>query len=235
VKKIEFVPISKDAEKLADPPKPAKSFVPDWYKNLNSFITEEKIPIHYDGTANVTIKRCIPFMDAMFAGYMYHLPCDIHAVDPDKYNGTRISLGGFSLEAVVSEHYPDQISGMPIFEDFDQIFKWNFWWRIKTPPGYSCLFVHPFHRNELPFLTMSGVVDTDSYNVPILFPFFLKNNFFGTIPRGTPLVQIIPFKRDSWKMSSPGFNEDIRYDVIKNLGFSLDGYKKRFWKRKEYS
>ena len=33
----------------------------------------------------------------------------------------------------------------------------------------------------------------------INFPFFIKEGFTGLIPYGTPIVQIIPFKRDDWK------------------------------------
>jgi hypothetical protein len=76
--------------------------------------------------------------------------------------------------------------------------KWNNPWAIKTPPGYSCLITQPFHR-DLPFTILPGIVDTDTYPVPINFPCVLSNiEFEGLIPAGTPLAQIIPFKRDSW-------------------------------------
>ena len=45
------------------------------------------------------------------------------------------------------------------------------------------------------------MVDTDKYPIPVHFPFLLKKNFEGLIKQGTPIIQVIPFKRESWKSS----------------------------------
>lgn len=234
MKTIEFICSNSMADGVIDPPKPAKNFIPDWYKESSSYISDDKIPIHYDNRGNHTFKRCIPIMDSLTSGYIFSLPSDIYALDPEKYNGTRIHWANFPIEVVDSSHSLDQLQKYPMLQDFQQIFKWKFWWQIKTPPGYSCLFIHPLHRNDLPFITLSGVVDTDSYDVPIEFPFFLKNDFIGKIPKGTPLVQIIPFKRDSWKSKDSGFSKDIDKNIIRNFSTIGDMYKKIFWKKKDY-
>ena len=47
-------------------------------------------------------------------------------------------------------------------------------WLIKTPPGYSCLFIHPMNRVENRFKLIEGIVDTDTYVNTINFPFILN-------------------------------------------------------------
>jgi hypothetical protein len=46
---------------------------------------------------------------------------------------------------------------------------------------------------------LPAIVDTDKHPIMVNFPFFLKENFSGVIPYGTPIVQVIPFKRENWK------------------------------------
>jgi hypothetical protein len=83
-------------------------------------------------------------------------------------------------------------------------FKWNNYWRITTPAGYSCLFRQPSWRFDLPFYTASGIVDTDRHPVAVNFPFFFLNGWHGIIEAGTPIVQVIPFKRDDWESEVVG-------------------------------
>jgi hypothetical protein len=84
---------------------------------------------------------------------------------------------------------------------------------------------------------LEGVVDADSYTTPINFPFNLKDNTFeGMIPAGTPLAQIIPFKRESWQLDFGSEKEIIKAEEqrlnIKSKFY--DAYKTMFWSKKEY-
>ena len=63
---------------------------------------------------------------------------------------------------------------------------------IKLPKDYSLLFLSPINRFDLPFLSITGIVDCDMYTGTVHFPFFIKNSFTGIIEKGTPIVQIIP-------------------------------------------
>jgi hypothetical protein len=58
--------------------------------------------------------------------------------------------------------------------------------------------VNPLNRPNGIFEVLAGVVDTDTYRAPIHFPFFAtgKDGLY-TIEKGSPLVQVIPFKRDT--------------------------------------
>jgi hypothetical protein len=109
-------------------------------------------------------------------------------------------------------------------------------WSIKTEPGYSTLFVPPFHRESI-FTILPGVVDTDQYSAAVNFPFVLNDwGFEGMIPAGTPMAQVIPFKRESWKMSL-GSNKEIEKDkeiTINVRSRFFDAYKSFYRQKKEY-
>ena len=84
---------------------------------------------------------------------------------------------------------------------------------------------------------MDPVVDTDEFAIP--FNMFLKlrdPKFEGMIPAGTPFLQIIPFKRESWTSSLGGDNERKKHevDVRRFSRVIFDKYKKFFWVKKEY-
>jgi hypothetical protein len=108
---------------------------------------------------------------------------------------------------------------------------------IQTPIGYSILFIDPMHRENNIFTILPGIVDTDQYISPVNFPFVLKNpKWEGLIPAGTPIAQVIPFKRDSWKMSFGSEKDLLKIGSISSKIQILlyNRYKKLFWSRKEY-
>ena len=60
------------------------------------------------------------------------------------------------------------------------------------------MFTPPLNRPDSRFTCISGLVDCDGYFEFINFSFFFHEpNFVGILPAGTPLVQVIPFKRDA--------------------------------------
>jgi hypothetical protein len=66
---------------------------------------------------------------------------------------------------------------------------------------------------------------------------YLKDSKFkGIIPAGTPLVQVIPFKRDSWvaEISIGGKETSERKGMVDYLlaRFFHSSYKKGFWTKK---
>jgi hypothetical protein len=122
----------------------------------------------------------------------------------------------------------------PVLADYP---KWMNAWSIKTPPGYSCLFTQPFHRNSV-FTILDGVVDTDTYTAPVHFPFTFNDwGFEGLIPAGTPIAQVIPFKRESWEMEigKEIENEESKKVTVKLHTKFFDSYKSQFRQIKEYN
>lgn len=228
---ITFTNTSGVDDKIIGAPKPASFFIPQWYKDINAWITGKKEPDLDSNQTNETVKKCMPVFDAITAGYIITTPCDvwIKQIDDSPY----YQWSGFNF---IDFHPYIQTEGHPAVKDKLPSPKFMNPWAIKTPKGYSCLFITPTHR-DLPFTILPGVVDTDTYTAPINFPFRLNDpKFEGHIPAETPMVQIIPFKRESWKHN---LGTDIeRQEIISILNkmksVFFDRYKRFWWHRKEY-
>jgi hypothetical protein len=213
-------------------PVPASKVIPEWYKKSEPYLAGEKKPIGDGNRAPATLKRCMPFFDAMTSGYIIPSMCDVYVNQVDgqpNFEWTAYSQVEFHpIEQ--APYHPDNKHHQVAIP------KWNSPWSIKTPKGYSCLFVTPFNH-DLPFTIFSGVVDTDTYQVPVAFPFVLKEpNFEGMIPAGTPIAQVIPFKRESWKMEISGKElvDLAQQQSTKIMTKFFDAYKNLFRQTKEY-
>ena len=96
------------------------------------------------------------------------------------------------------------------------------------------MITHPLNRYDLPFITSSGIVD-ETVSWAGTFSFWVKENFEGIIPYGTPMAQIIPFKRDSWEAILDNTKaESIKQERIKALRYNYGWYKKFVHKRKDF-
>ena len=216
-KKIKFTSATPQYEILK--PVPASKLVPEWYRKMPG--QSEKIE---------TVKKCVPFLDALTSGYIIQLSADVYWNNEEKKFFSESSI------KMESDHDPSQTEYVEIDERFDtQPHKWINSWEISTPKGYSCLFIHPLERTELPFYSFSGIVDTDKHPLSVNFPFVLKKDFSGLIPKGTPLIQIIPFKRDNWKSE---VSDDKIYDR-REIEYQVESppfgwYKRNWWTKKEY-
>ena len=210
-------------------PKPASRLVPDWYKNTQSYTNGERKP-GGDGNTTATIKRCVPVFDAISAGYIIESPADVFVSIKDGQQWFEWSDFG-----LIQFHPIEQAPEHPDKKPFSYP-KWINHWAITTPKGYSTLFVQPFHRESV-FTILPGIVDTDQYTAEVNFPFVINDPAFeGLIPKGIPIAQVIPFKRDSWTMEL-GDKKDLeaQVKVSKKLRSKFfDRYKSMFWTKKEY-
>lgn len=170
--------------------------VPSWYKDLPPYIK-------YKGSDDLSLKKCIPFLDALNTGYYLVTKKDYSFsanLEREEYSFSSTNLTNAQGQKTISSHPMEQVGNMPFSEEYIKyLFKWNNPYQIKTPENYGVLFTHPMNWHHLPFYTLSGLVDTDKFPIPVLFPFLMKNNFNGIIPAGTPVVQIIPIKKEDWK------------------------------------
>ena len=203
--KVFFYNTPSNKNELWPPPILSKKIIPEWYKKIPNSSQIKTSSVFNGFNMNLTLKECSPFLDCFTSGYTFTLPCDV-VFDTYFYeNNFNIRYSYKQSEfKVVSNH---SIGQMPTFESgiIDKKFffplKWENPWIVKTPKGYSTLFTHPINRDDLPFKTFSGIVETDKWNLPVNFPFyFLKNEEGRTIIKeGTPICQIIFFKRENWK------------------------------------
>jgi hypothetical protein len=223
--KITFCATREDMIDIWPHPQPASRFIPDEYKKLKRF---ESNNYH-----NATVKTCIPFLDSLTAGYIIPFDQD-YVVDPVE-NDFSITPAS-RVQDDFGSHPKIQLS-----EDWKKLAgehagKFHNKWLIKTPPGYSCLFIKPMNRVETRFEIISGVVDTDTYINVINFPFILhKRDEQYMIKRGEPMVQVIPFKREPWKKWSGFYQEPKHQKTMNRLKNTwMDKYKNFFWKRKSF-
>lgn len=213
-------------------PKPAKKNLPDWYKNTPSYQGDKK-EISLKGVSS-TIKKCTPVFDILNAGYIIPTWADLWV---KKENGKNVIFSS-SPSMEVDWHPNGQISLHPEKGANEVAFKFINPWSIRTPKGHSVLFTPPFHNPNPYFEVLSAIVDTDTYYTPTNFPFFLKDcDFEGVIPAGTPMVQVIPFKRQTWKMNFGTTKDEI--SAAKNFAelrtSFFQSYRNRFWNKKEFN
>jgi hypothetical protein len=211
-------------------PVPASSMLPEWYKDVPSFIGNKP---EYDKFLNATVKKCMPVFDSMTSGYYILLGADVYV----KRNEDGSSSLSWPVDIkLVTGHTIEQASTLNIDKTFEKnILKWWNPWIVKTPKGWSTMFITPMHRDDLPFQLLPGVVDTDEFNLSVQFPFLIKKDFEGIIPEGTPIAQLIPFKRATWRsIFSTQTGQKTYFNLQAHSVHYSNRYKSTSWKRKTY-
>jgi hypothetical protein len=209
---------------------PAKNHIPEWYKKIPKW--QDNKMFEMEKGFDASLKQCMPFLDSLTIGYMITLPNDLYVKNND----------GHPYLTWKKAEFPPSWRTRPGHENlmpaghYPLEYVWHTGVANTIPLGYSMLITHPLNRYDLPFTTISGVVDGGlvmSHSGKI--PFYIKKDFEGIIPQGTPVAQIIPFYQQKWSSE------------IKN-GLVLEGqkhndsgqsvisgwYKKTFWTRKNY-
>lgn len=228
---VEFSPVSKLTEQVVPVPKPAINYLPEWWKNKSAFKTKRP-EFNEMGRPNPTVKMCVPFRDGMTSGYIQESWQDISI----ESLGDNLRYSFPTKPEIISLR--DDL-GVPIDNSFYQEeFVFIPQWIPKVPKGWSVLYTSPINHFELPFWMPSAIVDNDRFtqsNNYSSFPFYIKKDFAGIIPKGTPLYQMIPIKRSSWVSKKNKWNEKKQRKVTHLVDASFwRGYKDNFWTKKEY-
>tara|TARA_R110000822_G_scaffold167675_1_gene307849 strand:+ start:1111 stop:1854 length:744 start_codon:yes stop_codon:yes gene_type:complete len=221
----------------------SKLNIPEWFKNLNHDIK------------NPTVKGCMPFLDSLTAGYILKMPVDYYVehnitVDGEKKTGFASSAQfinqesskiNLNFDGAKNDHSIRQLKDSPHVKKNNNlpIHKILNPWIIKTPAGYSTLFTPLLNNQDDRFSIIPAIVDTDTFETEINFPIVFNGDKYKElktlIKRGTPYVQIIPFKRDNWKMSIKSIDEnelDKKRAYYRKL--LINNYKTFFWKKKSW-
>jgi hypothetical protein len=171
-------------------PVPARTMLPAWLRRLHGVDLDRVSPTN----DAITVKRCMPFLDALSTGWMLPLAATVRLEITD--GGRTVNAGWDFDREMVSTHASFQIAGNP-YEPRPPM-KFHNHWTITTPPGWSCLFVPPMNRADDVVEIFSGVVDTDTYTAPVHLPFVaIGPDGVHVLPKGRPLVQVVPFRRAS--------------------------------------
>lgn len=172
-----------------------------------------------------TVKRCPPFVDAMRAGFLIPLMCDLRVENGEfSWDNDLPLVGSVRAErSPIGFHDSSQVYGSPLYEEGRSIIKFHNIWTIEAPEGYALLFTHPVNHFHLPFRTLTGLVDSDRYqDAWVHFPaHWCDESFSGVLPKGTPVAQCIPVKREEWAVELGTLDED-RSQRVHNLLSDLE-------------
>ena len=221
-------------------PEPIKLNIPEWYKKIKHNIDLK------------TIKGCMPFLDTLTTGYVLKTPIDFRiqfnrVKDKERFNCISSLInhpyGNFANLNSESDNHPINQVGkecpytnknkdLPFLKILNP-------WKITTPPGYSCLFVPPLNNTEDKFSIIPGIVDTDTFPLKVNFPIIINGDKYPVIATvikmGTPYVQVIPFKRESWKMKIKSSSRDEDNSKQFNYQFKMiNVYKEKWWNKKSW-
>jgi hypothetical protein len=235
--KIKFYPESKLIKEIVPPPQTVTT--PKWFKDVPLYQGVE--PDYIDdslivqnGFANYGVKTCMPFLDSLTTGYSFNLWCDIQVkIYSDGLQRISWANDNPALVPVISRPIP---KNFPVPNGFNPlIFSWKSNWGIKTPRGYSCILTHPFNRTDLPFLTTTGIMDTDKWGIWGNQPFHIQKDWEGVLEAGTPIIHIYPFKRDNWNSEiDESLTEWANYENIRRTSKFRGYYKNKYWNKKSF-
>ena len=239
--KIEFIHSSKYVCAKELLPEPIAINIPEWFKKLKH------------NKDSFTVKGCMPFLQSLTTGYLLRLPQDFdlkhNQIDKDgnPYTDLKPSYPDF-FDVNLNNQEQRELHGTYQFKDSPHQHK-NLDlpshkilnpFIIKTPPGYSCLFVPPLNNTDDRFSIIPAIVNTDLFWGEVNFPMIVNGDKYPsldtTLKKGTPYVQIIPFKREDWKMeinksSKKNLDKFSFWDYFTN---SIYRYKKNVWKKVIY-
>lgn len=173
-------------------PKPAMKCIPDWFKK----IPQELKSRDQFGAPAMTAKKCLPMVDAMSIGYVIPLVGDSRIMT--NANKSIIKAHNPPLFKTIEFHGVEQLGGKTSPTYPGNAVKFLNPWVIKTAPGWSILILPAINHIDAPFTCLSGLVDTDKYHKQINFPaIWHVGDYDDTLPAGTPLVTVIPVKRNT--------------------------------------
>jgi len=220
-KNINFKATSQVAFETQLKPYPAVKQLPGWFTDAKPYMdwhdrpNDGKLHFRKRGT-NATYKKCVPLLDSLSAGYIMPLWADVMVEQnnglPEVYWKTLIDV--FELHGPASREIPAPTG-------YDQIvYKYNNAWIPQTPKGYSCLIISPLGYNDLAFKAIPAIVDTDRSTLELVFPMWIKTGFEGIVEMGTPMVQVIPFKRDDWTSTFDYYENGVYKNIIEEKNFN---------------
>jgi len=218
-------------EPILPRPVPAREALPAWLREMPGEAVSEVL----GGEPVRTLKHCPPLIDALSLGLLIPLPCDLRVAGGEiawDWEPPVIPDQLFS-RAPIGVHVPEQAAGAPFADPCHLVIKFLNYWTLEAPEGWQILFTHPMNRPELPFLTLSGLVDADRFTAGFVhFPALWRlPDWEGLLPAGTPVAQAIPVPRGTVGADVRSMNEAdaaATREVQAALQAERGVYRKRF-------
>jgi hypothetical protein len=217
-------------------PTPAHKAMPEWFKRLDKDVSG------LEKTEAGTAKRCVPVLEAISQGYIIPLWADLYVKvfmqDGDTHPTIKCSFPNelnLGLVDNISSHGWDQVGDLCDLKKFSLgkvLIKLSNPWIIETPKGWSIQIKNPANNWSNDLQLIEGVVDSDTYYNQVNLPCVWTGSELGEwiIPKGTPLAQVIPFKRQRTSMKVETYDLDRVAKTQTKLGTLIkDKYRKLFW------
>lgn len=233
--KITFKALQKKYQTLDRMPTPANKLIPSWFKNshlLGDQNKAEELNVSANLT-NGTYKKCVPMLDALGLGYIIETQYDVVL----KHIDNNWDLSWKTQETVFEVHAENSRNIETPYGYYSRVAKYMYNRIPMTPKGYSTLIISPLGYNKLPFKSLAGVVDTDKNISAFALPVWVSKNHKGIIKQGTPLAQIIPFKRDNWQSVDKFFKDEEYYIQEQNSfgRYAINHYAKEIFEKKKFN
>ncbi len=236
--KIEIIPADKKFEPLLDlyKPLPANKFLPDWYKKMGrGDLLESELAETPEET--VTAKKCPAIQDILTEGIVLPMWGNFffktlydeegNAVN-QKWNISTAKAYGENADSMIGFHTYPQTKGWNVNRTLDgALLKMACPWKFIVPKGYSLLYIDPFYHFRQDIRLLSGLVEADKWGL-ITFPFEFINTDKFMIEAGSPMVQVVPIKRETLEIVSRyGTDEEYKHndDMLKKYHVSQKTYK----------
>lgn len=221
-----------------------------WHPRIAVYANNTKMPEWYDDLQqrDLGLKRCSGLSDYLRIGYTIPMwatvdirpplnknnpnwdakydvsPTDFEWFDEADTETQRKFGRHFSKESVENNQFGYAQTGKCPAADSRKRPKANYLklinpWLIKTAPGYSVFITTNAWEPSLDYDILPGVVNTDYYHhANCVFNVLTDEPF--SIPEGTPLMHIIPFKRQEVIKGSSLLKADSSvYKILDGLGF----------------
>lgn len=167
----------------------------------------------------------------------------VHSVERENELSVALKMPISDLDMGSSEpigsHPWEQVGDLCSLKKFKlgkTIFKLNNPWAIRTKEGWSCYFKKPPNNFGCDLEPLEGVVDTDQYDLPVNFPSVWTGSEEGEflLKKGTPLVQVIPFKRErsTYKVEEIDEEKFVNKNALLQT-MVYDRYKRMFWHKRK--
>lgn len=203
----------------------AKEYIPDWWKKAKTKETRHTVDTETI-RACPSCDDLVKFGWLIITNVDIHINCtntnknnpdntplsDYETVEWSAWVPPMEGTDNFTLDKI--NHGWQGVSKHPWYQQFTHesffdggtskdSFKFRIPWGIKTPPGYSVQYMDPFLHTNRNFNVFPGVIDTDTFGcsdttLVIMNP---KVNKSFIIEKGTPILQVFPFKREEWVAS----------------------------------
>ena len=170
-------------------PKPSNRYIPDWYKKTPLMVGESEI------SGKRTVKACPAISDLFGAGFVIPAWSDIAIHYENDTPLAKIGQRQEQMHIHSNDQFLNYVEHNHLGKQGKFVFKLLNPWHIITPKGWSVLQLPLLYEFDKNFSVMGGIIDTDNWHQANL-----QLMYYGTkevvIPKGTPLVQYIPFKRE---------------------------------------